>query len=348
MDSRLDMKQVIQSIGCGVALVDPANWELVFENARFFDWFPPSGEDEGRLPQRLAGFDTDKAAQRLQQRGKYSTEAMAHSKGRELPVRIECRHLSMEGQDLYLIEAQDISKEKETQFMLDSYSRLAEKKNKEVEKEKERVERLLLNIMPRQVYEELKDFGTTTPQRFDKASILVLDFVRFTEMTISKDASALVSELNDIFSAFDRIVEMFGCERIRTIGDSYLAVSGIPEESSDHTRNIARVAVRMRRYLEKRNAAHPTQWRCRIGINTGTVIGSLVGIQKYVYDLFGPGVNLACRMESLSEPMRITVNQATYELIKEEFAFIPRGEVEVKGFGIMPLYFLEEELKRSY
>ena len=113
----------------------------------------------------------------------------------------------------------DISKERESQYMLDSYSRLAEKNAKELEREKERVERLLLNIMPKQVYQELIDYGTTTPQRFENASILMLDFVRFTDMAISQDPSSLVSELNDIFSAFDRIGEMFGCDRIRTIGE---------------------------------------------------------------------------------------------------------------------------------
>jgi class 3 adenylate cyclase len=167
--------------------------------------------------------------------------------------------------------------------------------------------------------------------------------VRFTNMTISQDPSALVSELNDIFSAFDRIVDMFGCERLRTIGDSYMAVSGLPEALPEHAENIAKVALRMRRYLEKRNEAHPEQWRCRIGINSGSVIGSLVGVQKYVYDLFGPGVNLAARMESMSEPMRITLCEDMHRLIEDSFVFSERGEFDVKGFGKKSLYYLEGE-----
>ena len=216
--------------------------------------------------------------------------------------------------------------------------------HKELQKEKDRVEKLLLNVMPKAVYEELKDYGTTTPHRFDCASILMLDFVRFTEMTISHDASALVSELNDIFSAFDRIVEMFNCERIRTMGDSYMAVSGIPETLPDHAQNIAKVALRIKRYLERRNDAHNNEWRCRMGIHSGSVIGSLVGIQKYVYDLFGPGVNMASRMESMSEPMMITVSSATQDLLKDEFSLTERGEFDIKGFGKQSLYFLEREL----
>jgi len=197
------------------------------------------------------------------------------------------------------------------------------------------------------VYEEMRDYGTSTPQRFECASVLMLDFVDFTEMAVSQDPSAIIAELNDIFSAFDRIVEMFGCERIKTIGDAYMAVSGVPEATSDHAQNIAKVALRMRRYLEKRNAAHPAEWLCRIGINSGPLIGSIVGVQKYVYDIFGPGVNLAARMETYSDPMRITLSEETYELIRDDFLCSERGEFEVKGFGSMRLYDLEGEVARG-
>ena len=247
---------------------------------------------------------------------------------------------------LALVECKDISKLRETEYMLESYSKMAEKNTRELQREKERGEKLLLNIMPRSVYEEMRDFGTTTPQRFDNASIMMLDFVGFTNMAISRDPAGLIAELNDMFTAFDRIVELFGCERIKTIGDAYMAVSGLPEQTPDHAHNVARVALRIRRYLERRNAAHPEPWLCRIGINSGPVVGSVVGIQKYVYDIFGPGVNLAARMESNSEPMRITLCKPTYELIKDDFACTPRGEIEIKGFGTQELYFLDRELDR--
>jgi class 3 adenylate cyclase len=243
-----------------------------------------------------------------------------------------------------LVEVWDVSKEKEIQYMLDSYSDMSEKNARSLQREKERVEKLLLNVMPRAVYEELKDFGTTTPQRFESASILMLDFVGFTEKALSHDPSATISELNDIFSAFDQIVEMFGCERIRTMGDGYMAVSGMPEANPDHAVNVARVALRMRRYLERRNAAHPQEWEARIGLNTGPVIGSLVGIQKYVYDLFGPGVNLAARMEQISEPMRITVNEDTARGLVDDFVLTERGEFEIKGFGTQKLFFVDSEM----
>jgi adenylate cyclase len=222
---------------------------------------------------------------------------------------------------------------------------MAERNARDLQREKERGEKLLLNIMPRAVYEELRDFGSTTPQRFDAASILMLDFVGFTDMATARDPTATIAELNDIFSAFDRIVELFGCERLKTIGDAYVAISGIPEASPDHANNIAKVALRFQRYLDRRNASHSEQWRCRIGIHTGSVIGSIVGVQKYVYDIFGPGVNMAARMETLAEPMQIVVSEETYLLIRDDFTLNDLGEVEVKGFGQQRIFELVGEVK---
>ncbi len=341
MSDAFDFKEMVQSLDIGVAIVDLERWEVLFENACFFNWFPPAEAES--LDKRIDGFKSDRARQRIQDRGKFTFETETRSESRPIPLRISMHMVADSEPARVRVECVNASKEKESQYMLDSYSKLAEKNARDLEREKERVERLLLNLMPKSVYEELKDFGTTTPRRFDDCSILMLDFVRFTNMTISQDPSALVSELNDIFSAFDRIVDMFGCERLRTIGDSYMAVSGLPEALPEHAENIAKVALRMRRYLEKRNEAHPEQWRCRIGINSGSVIGSLVGVQKYVYDLFGPGVNLAARMESMSEPMRITLCEDMHRLIEDSFVFSERGEFDVKGFGKKSLYYLEGE-----
>lgn len=338
-----DLNQVFQALTVGVALVDMEKWGILYENAKFFNLFPPIKDPDEPLSERLAGFRAERATSRLTEGRKYTFEVEAKSGGRAIPIRVDIRMIPNSEPQVALVECIDASKEKESQYMLESYSRMAERHQAELEREKQRVERLLLNVMPKAVYDELKEYGTTTPHKFDCVSILMLDFARFTSMTISHDASALVTELNDIFTAFDRIVENFGCERIRTIGDSYMAVSGVPDVSPDHAHNIAKVALRMRRYIERRNSAHPEEWRCRIGINAGPVIGSLVGVQKYVYDLFGPGVNLAARMESMSEPMKITLCEETYELIKDDFTFTEVAEVDVKGFGTKRLYHLEGE-----
>src|SRR5690606_32256955 len=170
--------------------------------------------------------------------------------------------------------------------------------------------------------------------------------VGFTSMAVSRDPSALIAELNDIFTAFDRIVELFGCERLKTIGDAYVAVAGLPDPSPDHAHSAARVALRIKRYLERRNASHPEHWQARLGLHTGPVIGSIVGVQKYVYDIFGPGVNLAARMEQLAEPMEIAVSAATHALIREGFLRSEIGEVDIKGFGTQPVYRLDGEATR--
>jgi class 3 adenylate cyclase len=169
----------------------------------------------------------------------------------------------------------------------------------------------------------------------------MLDFVGFTDKAIADDPAGTISELNDIFTAFDTIAEQFGCERLKTIGDAYMAVSGIPESTPEHATNIAKLAVLMLRYLTRRNASHKLQWRARIGINSGVVIGSIVGVQKYVYDIFGPGVNLAARMESFSEPMTITLCEDMHNLIRSEFDLTEIGEADIKGFGKKRLYRLE-------
>lgn len=339
-------KQVLQSLDSAVALVDADDWSVLFENAKFFRWFPGTGGDDELLTTRMPDFRAERAKSRLEAGRPFKFEMKVTVEGREDHIRVNLEKFDSAGQPAYLLQASSIRKEMETQYMLDSYSKMAEKNARELEREKDRVERLLLNIMPRAVFEEMREFGTATPQRFEATSILMLDFVGFTDMAIAADPSAIIAELNDIFSSFDRITEMFDCERVRTIGDAYMAVSGLLDESPDHAANIARLALRFRRYLERRNQAHPQQWIARIGINTGSVIGSLVGVQKYVYDLFGPGVNLAARMESMSEPMKITVNEETYQRLKNEFVFTERGPHEIKGFGTQNLYYLDSELAR--
>jgi adenylate cyclase len=337
-------RQVVQSLSVGIAVVDRNSWTVFFENACFFKWFPPAMDADEPLTTRMSDFNATRAISRIEAGRPYAFDIEVSVGGRETPIHIEARPLAGQPESYVVIECHDVSREKQAEYLLESYSRMAEKNARDIQREKDRVERLLLNIMPKSVYEEMKDYGTVTPQVFDNATILMLDFVGSTEMKISRDPGALITELNDIFTVFDRICEMFGCERIRTIGDAYMAVSGLPEPTPDHAHNVARVALRLLRYIERRNSAHTEEWLCRIGINSGPVIGSLVGVQKYVYDIFGPGVNLASRMESLSEPMQITVSSTTHDLIHEDFQLSYRGEFEAKGFGEQTLYYLEREL----
>ncbi|MGY1709908.1 adenylate/guanylate cyclase domain-containing protein [Geodermatophilus sp. SYSU D00758] len=339
-------RQVLQCLGEAVAVVDPGTLVVEFENARFFNWFPPTQADEDTVTGRIPGFPAERAVSRLAAGRSFSHDVELKEGARSVSVRLGVRSIDLDGESRLLVEGVDVSKQMEAEYMLDSYSKMVERNTRELQREKERVEKLLLNIMPRTVFNEMTEYGTVTPQRFDNASILMLDFVGFTSMTVSRDPGALIAELNDIFTGFDRIVELFGCERLKTIGDAYVAVAGLPDPSPDHARDIARVALRMRRFIDKRNASHVEQWSCRIGLNTGPVIGSIVGVQKYVYDVFGPGVNLASRMETAAEPGTIAVSEPMFELLRNDFVLSDQGEVEIKGFGPQRVYHLESEPPR--
>jgi adenylate cyclase len=337
-------RNLLQTQTTPVAVAEPDTWRVAFENAAFFGLFAPGADVDASLEARLPGMDADRARSRLSSGRPFRFETEVGSGARARTLQVELRACELDGRPYVVVDCQDMTKRKEAEYMLDSYARMAEKNSRELKREKERAEKLLLNIMPRSVYEEMKDFGSVTPQRFDSATILMLDFVGFTSMAISRDPGSLVSELNDIFSAFDRIVELFGCERMKTIGDAYMAVAGVPEETSDAAVSIARVALRMRRYLERRNTSHREPWLGRIGIHSGPVVGSIVGVQKYVYDIFGPGVNLAARMESVADPMQITMSEETYLLVRNEFICGELGEYDLKGFGRRRVYSLDGEV----
>jgi class 3 adenylate cyclase len=294
-----------------------------------------------RLDDICPDIDFERLEERLANDRDFKCESTIKVKRRSVTLAMQCSSHVHDDMAVLIFECQNISKIKELEYMIESYSKMVEKQNRVLEREKERVEKLLLNIMPKSVYEEMKTFGITTPQKYENASILMLDFVGFTDMDIAADPAGTISELNDIFTAFDTIAEQFGCERLKTIGDAYMAVSGIPEPTPEHATNIAKLAVLMLRYLNRRNATHKQQWRARIGINSGVVIGSIVGVQKYVYDIFGPGVNLAARMETFSEPMEITLCEDMYDLIRNDFELTERGEFEVKGFGTKRLYNID-------
>jgi len=334
-------KLLLESAGVGLALLDPDRFDILMSNRRFEEWFPDSIGVGKSVDQVLADVDLEKLRAKLSADKPYTFETSFQMKRRSINLAVTCSRHTHNDAAVVIMECQNISKMKELEYMIESYSKMIEKQNRVLQREKERTEKLLLNLMPKSVYQELKTFGVTTPQRYDDASIFMLDFVGFTDMTIAQDPAGLISELNDIFTAFDRIAEQFGCERIKTMGDAYMAVSGIPEANPEHALNIARFAVLTLRYIKRRNSVHSQKWLCRIGINSGPVIGSIVGVQKYVYDIFGPGVNLAARMETLSEPEEITLCEDMYHLIKNDFHFTERGEIEVKGFGKKQIFTLD-------
>lgn len=336
----------LEALGIGIAVAEVPDWRLLYCNRALRGWAAFKDEVLPPIEVVAPGLDRDKALAGLEAGRIVRQEVTMGEAARVRTLEMTVKPWQADNRRLALLEFVDVSSRKRVEMMLDSYSRISERNARELQREKERVEKLLLNVMPRSVYEELRDSGAASPQRVDSASVLMLDFVGFTEMAISREVSALIGELNDIFSSFDRIVEMFGCERIKTIGDGYLAIAGMPTQSPEDAVNVAKVAVRMRRYLERRNASHPSKWLCRIGIATGPLIGSLVGVQKYVYDVFGPTVNMAARLEHLSGPMEISVCDATADLISETFTLEDLGDVCLKGLPPTRAHRLIEELGR--
>ncbi|WP_299771014.1 adenylate/guanylate cyclase domain-containing protein [uncultured Tateyamaria sp.] len=331
-------EQLLRAIGVGVALLDSQTLRFGFRNDTFEEWF--GGEDQPtQLQQLFPELDVQAMSENLIGTGRHTSEIRFKKKRRTMVIALD---FTVAEGDMLVLVCQNITRIKELESMIDSYSMMVERNTREIKREKEQVEKLLLNIMPRSVYEEYKTFGVVTPQMYDPVSVLMLDFVGFTDMVASQDPSVTVTELNDIYSAFDRIGEQFGCERIKTIGDAYITVAGLPDPTPDHSKAIANTAIRFVRYLMRRNLSHPHQWRCRIGISTGSVVGSVVGIQKYVYDIFGPAVNLASRLQEFSEPMQITVQDAVAHTIKDQFDIENVGARSIRGFGEQDIWRLSD------
>ena len=208
--------------------------------------------------------------------------------------------------------------------------------------EKDRSENLLLNILPEEIAQELKKTGKAAPKKHECVTILFTDFKDFTKLVASISETTLVVELNDIFSQFDDIMDEFGIEKIETIGDAYMAASGLPRENPEHALRCVEAAFRMIAFLEQRNGNSEISWNMRVGIHSGPVVAGVVGKKKFAYDLFGDSVNTASRMESNGEVGKVNISQTTYKLLQDnpDFSFENRGKIEAKGKGEMEMYFV--------
>ncbi|NNF80526.1 MAG: adenylate/guanylate cyclase domain-containing protein [Rhizobiales bacterium] len=209
-----------------------------------------------------------------------------------------------------------------------------------------RAEVLLLNILPKPIAErlsstELGQQAETIVDKYDHVSILFADIVGFTELSQKMEPGELVLLLNTLFSEFDRITARHGVEKIKTIGDAYMAVCGLPATDERHAEHIANVALDMVQAVGKMNADNGQTLQLRIGLNSGPVVAGVIGLNKFAYDLWGETVNTASRMESHGRPGLIQVSQATYELLKDKYRFTALGDVEIKGYGVLPAWQLE-------
>jgi guanylate cyclase len=206
--------------------------------------------------------------------------------------------------------------------------------------EQEKSESLLLNILPKDIAAILKNQQQTIAERFECASILFADMVGFTELTARVPPETMVGVLNEIYSHFDTLVEKYDLEKIRTIGDNYMVASGVPRPRPDHAQALAHLALEMNAYVVNHAGIQGSPISFRMGINSGPVVGGVVGRKKFVYDVWGDAVNIASRMESHGVPGKVHISQATYELIHSEFECELRGKVPIKGKGELETCFL--------
>lgn len=213
---------------------------------------------------------------------------------------------------------------------------------KQLETEKEKSERLLLNILPSPIAERLKEEEQVIADSFPEVTVLFADIAGFTPLSASLPPTKLVQLLNEIFSAFDALVEKHELEKIKTIGDAYMVVGGLPYPQPNHAIAIAEMALDMQRVIEDFNQRHQTNLNMRIGINTGPVVAGVIGTKKFIYDLWGDTVNTASRMESHGIIGEIQITDSTYQQLRHKYVIEKRGVIEVKGKGDMKTYLLKD------
>ncbi len=218
------------------------------------------------------------------------------------------------------------------------------KKTLVISKEKKRSEELLLNILPAGVAEELKEKGSAKAKHFDNVTVMFTDFKGFTTIGEKLTPTELVAEINHCFIAYDNIIHKHGIEKIKTIGDAYLAVCGLPEPDSNHAVKVVEACMDIVKFMEayktdriKNNLPY---FEARVGINSGSVVAGIVGVKKFAYDIWGDTVNTAARMEQSSEAGKINISGTTYELVKETFNCIYRGKIQAKNKGEIDMYFV--------
>jgi guanylate cyclase len=204
----------------------------------------------------------------------------------------------------------------------------------------ERAESLLINILPRSIAEKLKDRPQTIADSFTSASILFADVVDFTPKAERASPAWVVQMLDQLFGHFDTLAERYDLEKIKTIGDCYMAAAGIPSPRPDHARTLALMALDMLDAVQKQGAMGSLGFELRIGINSGPVVAGVIGRKRFLYDLWGDAVNTAGRMQTEGTPGRIQITRATYELLKDEFVCEPRGTVPIRGKGTMETWYL--------
>lgn len=219
--------------------------------------------------------------------------------------------------------------------------------NRILDLQKEEIEKLLLNILPKKIAKELQEMGFAKSRDYESVTVLFTDFKDFTRISSKLTPVELVTELNDYFTAFDDISEKYKLEKIKTIGDSYMCAGGLPTRNNTHPFDTVRAAIEMQQFVIVKNKSRSKDedhWELRAGIHSGPIMAGVVGKKKYAYDIWGSTVNVASRMESAGEPGKVNISSDTFELVKDKFKCHYRGKVSAKSVGDIDMYFVENEI----
>jgi len=221
--------------------------------------------------------------------------------------------------------------------------------NKLLDKQNEEIEGLLLNILPEEVAKELQEYGKAKPRDYKSVSVLFTDFKGFSSIAKTLNPNELVEELSAFFVGFDKIIEKYNLEKIKTIGDAYMCAGGVPSSNDSHPLDTVRAGLDMQKFMKenniKRKAEGKVPWDLRVGIHTGPIVAGVVGEKKYAYDIWGSTVNIASRMESNGEAGKVNISETTYTLIKDYFTCHHRGKISAKNVGEIDMYFIDDQKK---
>ncbi len=260
----------------------------------------------------------------------------------ELMVRIKTQ---LELTDTRLRLESTIQQMEMSSLLLKQSSEELHRQKDAIEKERKKAQELLLNVLPEFIAKELNEKGSVTPRHFPIATVLFTDLAGFTKLTKGLTPIEIVDELNKLFMGFDEILERNNLEKIKTIGDGYMAAGGLPVPNGTNPVDAVRAGLEMVEFVKKIKVANEKQgkppWDVRIGIHTGDLIAGVIGKNKFVYDIWGITVNTASRMESAGESGKVNISGITYQLVKDKFKCTPRGNIEIKNMGKMEMYFVE-------
>ncbi len=225
----------------------------------------------------------------------------------------------------------------ENSLLYENLEQKVDERTQQLTIEKKKSDDLLLNILPLEIAEELKQTGSSGARQYENVTVLFADFVNFTSISEQMSPTQLLEKLNENFTGFDTIIEKYGLEKIKTIGDAYLAVCGMPHETQNHAQQVIGAALELQEFM----AQSKGKFQVRIGVNSGPVVAGIVGVKKFAYDVWGDTVNTASRMESSGEPGKVNISEATHNLVKDAFNCTYRGKIQAKNKGEIDMYFVE-------